>query len=392
MSPIPASEVFVVVVVGTRRSHRSNLSRLQSLSCDLVLREVGRNTMLSLVVVTLLITVSDAMPQKHIPVLTSAAGEGLSLQCALENTNKNVIIWKKGDRVLFAGSVRVRHDTRINVEKNILRIDNIETGDAGQFSCEIEDNQGQFRMWAVQLVILQAPVVKISQVGGYLAVKQFTNLALTCVGSGVPVPEIRWRRGSKILSRGIGQAGVLLEYVTRQDAGEIVCEASNDVGDVATDTLTLDVLYAPETKMSQPQISLQPSCGLELQCTIHSPTVPRVEWFHNDMLLKPSDYVTFWSHDNTHVLKISKCDKSIIGQFSCSAENSLGKSESSLQITNYMVEQLISNIITVQEEDSNNVRRNVAESAPYTSSSADKTLHFTFNLLTSTFLIKYFLL
>ena len=45
------------------------------------------------------------------------------------------------------------------------------------------------------------------------------------------------------MSRGVGEAGILLEYITREDAGDIVCEASNGVGhDTARDVLALDVL------------------------------------------------------------------------------------------------------------------------------------------------------
>ena len=314
---------------------------------------------LGVIILALIGTLAYCMPQLHLHEITVAAGDKLLLQCALENENKNVIIWKKGDRVLFAGSIRVRHDERISVNENVLSINVAEPEDEGEYRCEIEDSQGQFKVFAQKVVILQAPIVKISQVGTYLAVKQGTNLALNCVGSGVPLPEIRWRRGSKILSRGLGEAGVLLEYVTREDAGDIVCEASNGVGDAAVDTLLLDVLYAPEVDMMEPHLSFQPKCGLELQCVIHSSSIPSVEWMHNDMLLDPKEGVTMWSLENLHVLQLSRCDYSILGQFSCKAENNLGQEESSVTITKQWIEDKISEMLAEEDSDSNNVRRNV---------------------------------
>ena len=134
-----------------------------------------------------------------------------------------------------------------------------------------------FKVFSQSVIVLQEASVKISQVGEYLAVKQGTNLALSCVGAGVPVPEVVWRKGSRIMSRGLGEAGVLLEYVTREDAGDIVCEASNNVGEVARDTVTLDVLFAPEVEMIQPHVSFQPKCGLELQYVVHSSSTPTVK-------------------------------------------------------------------------------------------------------------------
>merc|ERR1712241_507800 len=185
------------------------------------------------------------------------------------------------------------------------------------------------------------------------------------------------RRGGDILSRGLGEAGVLLEYITREDAGEIVCEASNGVGDTtARDVLSLDVLYAPQVEMMQPHISFQPKCGLELQCQVHSSSDPAVSWYHNHLQLQPTDGVTIWSLDNLHVLQISSCDHSIIGQFSCKATNNLGDGEASINVSKLWIERKISEILS-ENNNSNNVRRNVEltqEKALPLVSSASKTI------------------
>ena len=175
------------------------------------------------------------------------------------------------------------------------------------------------------------------------------------------------------MSRGLGEAGVLLEYITREDAGEIVCEASNGVGDTtARDLLTLDVLYAPQVEMIQPHISFQPKCGLELQCQVHSSSLPSVSWYHNHLQLQPTEGLTIWSLDNLHVLQISSCDHSIIGQFSCRATNNLGDGEAEADISEQWLQQELE-MFRQEEENINNVRRNVVHrqehSLPLTSSS-----------------------
>ena len=283
-------------------------------------------------------------------------GDTLTLYCPLYVTNNSVILWSKDDRIMFAGSLRVRMDDRYHVINDNLIVNNVQAEDAGSIKCQVEDEKRHLQRFTYNVRVLQPPEVKIA-VGSYLTVKQGTSLSLDCVGSGVPLPEIRWRKGSKILSRGIGEAGVLLEYITREDAGDIVCEASNGVGDTATDTLTLDVLHAPEVEMIEPHLSFHPKCGLELQCVIHSSSIPSVEWMHNDMLLEPKDGVTMWSLDNLHVLQLSRCDYSILGQFSCNAENNLGGDESSVQISKDWLEQQLENFKL--QENINNVRRNV---------------------------------
>ena len=309
--------------------------------------------------VMLLTALASAVPTLMTKEVSLAAGERLELVCSLENDNNNVVIWKKSNRVLYAGNIRVRHDERMEVLNDNLIIRDVASEDEGDYTCEMEDDQGVFKVFSQRVTILQGATVKIHQVGSHLAVKAGTSLALRCVGSGVPVPEVVWRRGGEVMSRGVGEAGILLEYITREDAGDIVCEASNGVGqDTARDVLALDVLYAPEVEMMEPHISFQPKCGLELQCQVHSSSDPTVSWYHNDLLLQPEDGVTIWSLDNLHVLQISSCDHSIIGHFSCRATNNLGQGEASVKVSNLWMERKISEILS-EDKNSNNVRRNV---------------------------------
>ena len=331
-------------------------------------------TRITLLLAAMAMAVSS-MPQKFQEV-TVATGDTLTLSCHLDNESNNVVIWKKSDRVLFAGNIRVRHDKRVGVSPDsVLTIAPAQPQDQGEYSCEIEDSRGQVAVFSQRVIILQPPVVKISQVGEYLAVKQGTNLALNCVGSGVPVPEVRWRRGSRLLSRGLGEAGVLLEYVTREDAGDLVCEASNGVGEMAQDTLNLDVLHKPEVEMLEPHLSFQPRCGLELQCVVHSSSTPVVQWRQGDLLLHPGPGVTIWSLDNLHVLQLASCDPGILGTFSCRADNNLGQAEASVELSSKWLEESLDTFHR-QEEQFNNVRRNVAaeehqqQSLPLTSSSS----------------------
>ena len=302
-------------------------------------------------------------------------GESLTLYCPLYVSNNSVILWSREDRLLFVGDLRIKVDDRYNVINDNLVVSHIKAADSGTFSCQVEDERKELKTFTYQVTILKSAEVKID-VGSYLAVKAGTSLALRCVGSGVPVPEVVWRRGGEVMSRGLGEAGVLLEYITREDAGDIVCEASNGVGHTsARDVLTLDVLYAPEVEMMEPHISFQPKCGLELQCQVHSSSNPSVSWFHNDLLLQPTDGVTIWSLDNLHVLQISRCDHSITGHFSCKATNNLGQGEAEADISDQWIEQEL-DVLQLEEENINNVRRNVVlrqeHSLPLTSASSRK--------------------
>ena len=50
-------------------------------------------------------------------------GKTIDINCELENSEDNLLIWKHEGRVLFAGDVQVRHDDRMHVMENILVTD-----------------------------------------------------------------------------------------------------------------------------------------------------------------------------------------------------------------------------------------------------------------------------
>ena len=320
-----------------------------------------KSLMMSLMYIILMIPILElvsSVPAVEIVKIDVTAGEDLELSCALENTEENVVIWKHASRVLFAGNIRVRHDDRINIFNDKLVIENIDDNDAGYYSCEIENNAGFLQIFPTLVNILVPAEARILQVGSHLTVKEGTSLSLTCAGSGAPLPHIRWVRAGTVLAKGEGEATLIIEYVTRHYMGEIVCEAFNGVGDENIDTVTLDVLYAPEVEMLKPQISFQPKCGIEFQCLVHSSSSPVVTWFHNNLLLHPRDGVTMWSLDNLHVLQIHSCDQQILGHFTCKADSNLGDDSKSVNISEELVENIIVEEVET-EEITNNVRRNV---------------------------------
>ena len=343
-------------------------------------RREDNKKMWSLVsVFSLTLSVTLAAPSgKSSSSLEVLAGESLTLYCPLFVTNNSVILWSKDTRIMFAGALRVRMDDRYQVVNDNLLISSVTPEDAGEHSCQVEDEARVLKMFTYSVRVL-APAKPVISVGEYLAIKQGTSLALDCAASGVPVPEVTWRLGSQTLARGIGEATLLLEYVTREDAGDLICEANNGIGDIAEDILALDVLFAPEVQMLEPHISFQPKCGLELQCVVHSSSEPRVDWMRDGLLLKPTEGVTIWSLDNLHVLQISRCDSEALGRYSCRAENNLGGGSAQTEVSPVLLETELQKF-QAEEERVNNVRRNVEiesqESLPFKSSSIKSYLSF----------------
>merc|ERR1712130_951468 len=301
----------------------------------------------------------EAQPTSYKQVIKVVVGQNVNIPCSLKQLGGNILLWKKQGRVLFAGELRVRRNSRFQVFNNNLVIQESNIDDSGEYVCEIERDGGDLEAISMYLKVLQPATAEVT-IGSHLTVKTETSLAVSCSGSGVPPPKVRWRRGNMGISSGTAQAQLVLESVTKEDIGEYVCEAFNGVGEPDTETLKLDVLYPPEVVLLKPDISFQPKCGMELQCLVHSSSSPTIHWFHNDLLLPPVDGVTMWSLDNLHVLQIHSCDQNILGQFACKAVSHLGTSEEAVVIKQEFIENKMEEEMK-EAASANNVRRNVQQ-------------------------------
>merc|ERR1712130_455020 len=321
----------------------------------------------------------EAQPTSYKQVIKVVVGQNVNIPCSLKQLGGNILLWKKQGRVLFAGELRVRRNSRFQVFNNNLVIQESNIDDSGEYVCEIERDGGDLEAISMYLKVLQPATAEVT-IGSHLTVKTETSLAVPCSGSGVPPPKVLWRRGNMGISSGTAQAMLVLESVTKEDIGEYVCEAFNGVGEPDNETLKLDILYPPEVVLLKPDISFQPECGMELQCLVHSSSSPTIHWFHNDLLLHPIDGVTMWSLDNLHVLQIHSCDHNILGQFTCKAENNLGDDAKIVNIDKKLVEGILVKEVESVER-TNNVRRNVEHEnfAPLVSST--NYIKFSFSLL-----------
>ena len=332
------------------------------------------------VILALLASTVVSLPTSAPSVERVVATVGCSarLVCALGPPSSSLVVWARGERVLFAGSLRVRQDRRLTVEEapsSALLVAGVEEGDAGQYRCQVEGEAGQLRAGQVELVVHTPPSASILGAGAAVTVREGASLALRCRGHGTPPPLVSWHRvgAASPLAQGRGEVGLLLESLTREDQGELLCRADNGVGQVAEDRLLLDLLYAPEVELLPPSLSPGGACGLELQCIVHSSAAAEVSWYRDGehLLLPSSPGVAMWSLDSLHVLQLHTCELSLVAEFTCRAESRLGRAEGRLRVTR---EQLERELARRAEEEriitgsSNTVRRNVEDAQALVSS------------------------
>merc|ERR1719400_942724 len=94
--------------------------------------------------------------------MRESRGSSVVLPCPL--SSRNMVVWVKGQRVLYAGDLRVVQDPRLRVEGTSLVVEEEEEEDSGVFRCQVEE-EGRLRVAKVELQVQSSPSVTILGAG-----------------------------------------------------------------------------------------------------------------------------------------------------------------------------------------------------------------------------------
>merc|ERR1719233_1427129 len=101
-------------------------------------------------------------------------GSTLRLDCPvtrLTDRPGNIMLWKKGHRVLTAGTMKVRRDPRMKLVKTDLQISKIGVHDGGMYRCEIEQDDNRPLAVIHTVEILVPPTVQSEPSNGEITVR-----------------------------------------------------------------------------------------------------------------------------------------------------------------------------------------------------------------------------
>ncbi|XP_044766912.1 limbic system-associated membrane protein-like [Coccinella septempunctata] len=257
------------------------------------------------------------------------------LPCDVSNLGTYVRVWKKGNAVLSAGPVKVSPDPRINlIQGYSLEIKEASPQDAGDYVCQIGTIEPREITHTVEILV--PPRIFYVSSNGRVEAKKGSSVRLECKASGNPVPKITWSRKNNILPGG-EQTAVTpflnLESVDRHQAGLYLCTASNGVGEDVTQQIVLHVLYPPEISVESPIVHSAEGFEAQLVCIVHGESQPEVLWYRDTMQLDTTESRIMESRGSRHTLFIRKVHKSDFGNYTCVADNQLGKTRKSVQLT-----------------------------------------------------------
>ncbi|KAK4872349.1 hypothetical protein RN001_014378, partial [Aquatica leii] len=257
------------------------------------------------------------------------------LPCEVTNPGHYVLAWKRGIAVLSAGNVKVSPDPRISLVNGYsLEIKDVGPQDAGDYVCQIGTLEPREITHTVEILV--PPRIHYVTSNGRVEVKKGTSVRLECKASGNPVPKVTWSRRNNLLPGG-EQTQVApqlnLERVDRHQAGVYQCTASNGVGEDVTQQIVLHVLYPPEISVERPVVHSGEGYEAQLVCIVHGESQPEVLWYRDTMQLDTTERRIMESRGSRHTLVIRKVHRSDFGNYTCVADNQLGKTRKSVQLT-----------------------------------------------------------
>ncbi|RXM29445.1 Immunoglobulin superfamily member 10 [Acipenser ruthenus] len=279
-------------------------------------------------------------------------GQYLRLPCTAKGNPQPTVRW-----VLFDGT-EVKPLQYVNAKlfafaNGTLYIKNLATSDSGNYECIATSSTGSERR-VVNLMVEQVETVPkiVTASDQQTDLNYGDRLLLNCSAVGDPTPRIIWRLPSKAIVDQWHRMGnrihvhlngtLVIDSVSEKDAGDYLCVARNKIGD---DLLLMKATVAMKpAKIEYKQfVKKQVPYGndLKVDCRASGAPEPEITWGLPDgtmvnSVLQADDsgtrrrrYVLF--HNGT--LYLNKVGVAEEGDYTCYAENTLGKDEMKVHVT-----------------------------------------------------------
>lgn len=118
-------------------------------------------------------------------------GDAVTLPCRVSNLGNFVLLWRRGNSVLTAGALKITRDKRFSlVESYDLQINGVKTQDAGDYICQIGDQETRDQVHTLEILV--PPTIRAVPVNGQVTARKGSTVTLECKASGNPVPSIFW--------------------------------------------------------------------------------------------------------------------------------------------------------------------------------------------------------
>ncbi|XP_053315585.1 immunoglobulin superfamily member 10 [Spea bombifrons] len=285
-------------------------------------------------------------------MVVAASGETIKLHCTAKGNPHPTVYWVASD------GTKVKPLQYVNPKlflfsNGTLYIRNIALTDSGNYECIATSSTGSERR-VISLTVRQSETVpKIVYASPQTTEMSYGDkLMLNCTATGQPKPRIIWRLPSKAVVDQWHRMGsrihvfpngsLLVESVTDKDAGDYLCVARNKMGDDLI-LMKVSVSMKPAKIIHKQHLTKQVPYGkdFKVDCKASGSPLPEISWslpdgtvinnvFQADYSGKRKRRYILFDNGTLYLNKVGMAEE---GDYTCYAENTLGKDEMKVHIT-----------------------------------------------------------
>ncbi|XP_066533975.1 hemicentin-1 [Hoplias malabaricus] len=212
-----------------------------------------------------------------------------------------------------------------------LIIDKAQPEDAGSYTCVATNSVGQDSQ-TITLSIHTHPA--FTELLGDVSLNKGDRLLLTCGAIGIPPPKITWAFNNNIVPAYYdhvnGHSELVIEHVSKDDAGTYSCVAENRVGSIKS----LGFVYVKEPPIIDGDVHsnhIEPLGGNAiLNCEVRGDPLPTIQWSKKGIIVQISNRIRQLDNGSLAIYGTVSEDA---GNYVCVATNDAGVVERTVTLT-----------------------------------------------------------
>ncbi|GAB1607434.1 hemicentin-1-like [Argonauta hians] len=231
------------------------------------------------------------LPEIHGPVeeeLTVVINKPIFLRCEINGFPKPEIVWKKNFKPFSETS------SNYEITFDGLHIHSAKLTDQAVYECIATNEAGTSSKMTI-VIVLEPPIIKKSDLKKINAVFG-EKVELECDASGVPPPQVEWRKNGQLQSSYdhthlVITANNTLQFpaVRLDDAGSYMCTAENPAG-IASKRVIMDVFTPPKLPKNLPEANeVIYGNPIIFPCPATGKPNPVIRWLRNGVDIDPRE-------------------------------------------------------------------------------------------------------
>ncbi|XP_061587676.1 B-cell receptor CD22-like [Cololabis saira] len=190
------------------------------------------------------------------------------------------------------------------------------SSDSGEYYCAAENKLGWMRSENVFINVKYAPKPPSVSVCPPGEIVEGTSVTLTCSSDANPASKYCWYRRN-VRTPVSQQPTLVFMSIQSSESGEYYCTSENELGSRTSESITMDVKYAPKP----PSVSVSPSgeivegTSVTLTCSSDANPAATYSWYRRNVRTPVSEEQT---------LLFTSIQSSESGEYYCNSENELG--------------------------------------------------------------------